>query len=74
MTLRPAAGGGGVEESGVGAGGSTVKDTEQAAGVFISETVTVAVLMIPMGGLCREPSGLLCIIVTTNIFIGEDIS
>ena len=60
------------EESAAGAGGATAKDMESAAGVFIAEAVLAEVIMIPMGGLCGGPSGLLCLIGAANIFIGED--
>ena len=69
MALRPAEGEREAVESAAGAGGSSAKDTEHAAGVFMVAICVAATILIRMGGLCGGPMGLLVLIDAANIFI-----
>ena len=61
MIFRPAEGELEAVESAAGAGGSTAKDTERTAGVFIVSVRVAAAILIPMGGTVWRTDGIVSV-------------
>ena len=74
MVLRPAEGEREAVESAAGAGGSTAKDTDRAAGVFIVAICVAATILIQMGVIVRRTDGIVSVDRRGEYLYNEDVS